>query len=477
MATHWDQFKLISTGAEPDVAPSNIAIVLFNLATDQESVVDDEVFMALINTATSYLHHEKFQKALIDGHALNMVLGLLTISYAHSQALQTVTNGRLAAAGAEAADLKLLTEMRTKLIQALSDVSALPEYSQTYPVSSALTITLREWLTSPHLQLQVCACIMLGNLARSDAVCEALVNACKVHESLIAILRTANDSQLLHSVLGFLKNLALPIANKASLGKTGLFEILPRLWAMDTIPQIQYSAISLARQLVVGDYDNVKLICQPLSRDPDSPAHEKTSLSVLLSLFQRSDQEPTKMEITRLIAAIVRVLGSAEVLAQHQDAEERRRRFYTMHADMTRPLTFMVTQTKWPVVRSEGWFVLALMSRTMEGAMVVSDMMHNALVFQPLVEILSGKSIIDGTTLKATAVPELSASLAVGGDGADKSKADEVRRSDRENALVLVNELLKHCGDDMAVFRRDTFLELLKDGGKAHVVEQNNTET
>lgn len=151
-----------------------------------------------------------------------------------------------------------------------------------------------------------------------------------------------------------------------------------------------------------------------------------------------------------------------------------------MHPDIGRPLSFMVSQSKWPVVRSEGWFVFALMAHFPEGAQCISDMMQDVAVFQPLVELLTGKNLVDykssssSTTVSPSAsgsASESSPSMTIGSSQTPESvpphaQADEMTRLDRENALVLVNELLKNRGSEMAIMRRAMFEDLLQGGGE-----------
>jgi len=368
--------------------------------------------------------------------------------------------------------------MRSNLNQVLSDVSALPEFKEAYPVVSPLTSSLRRWLLSPQLQLQVCACIMLGNLARSDAACEEFVHTSQVHKPLISVLSEANDSQLLHAAIGFLKNLALPLKNKEAIGAAGLFDVMPRLWALDTLQQIQFSSISLARQLTINTFENVRKVCKRLSEDEDSPANTRTYLSLLIALFERTDVAPIKMEISRLITSVCRVCTSYAGRSP-EEMERIRKKFFRMHPDVGRPLSFMVSQEKWPVVRSEGWFVFALMARFPEGAQCISDLMHDVAVFQPLVEILTGKRIVDYQPASASPGSESSPAITSPASASGPSyyfegrtpesvqphaQAAEMARIDRENALVLVSELLKNRGSEMAVMRRALFEDLLKGG-------------
>ncbi|PQE20979.1 GTP binding protein [Rutstroemia sp. NJR-2017a BBW] len=291
----------------------------------------------------------------------------------------------------------------------------------------------------------------------------------------IVLLNDANDSQLLHAALGFLKNLALPLKNKEILGASGLFDVLPRLWLLDILQPIQLSSISLTRQLLNGWMDNVHRICQRLTPDTDSPAHDRSKLSLLIALFDRTDVEPIRMEIARLITAVCRVFTAWKGLPQ-EELNSMRARFLQRHPDLGRPLSFMVSQTKWPIVRSEGWFTFAIMARYPDSAQCISDMMQDVSVFQPLVELLTGKPLLDyqetsplaTTAQNQTPTPDPNPFVEPQSPEPvmPEAQAAEMARIDRENALVLVSELLKNRGSEMAVMRRTLFEDLLKGGGE-----------
>jgi hypothetical protein len=441
-----------------------------------------EDFIALVDTAVLYLNHLKFQQALITQGALDTILAVLVDSYTRFDSHPSINPST-----ADEEDAKALAQMRSSLNQVLSDVSALPEFREAVPITSIFTASLRRWLSSPQLQLQVCACIMLGNLARSDEACIEFVHVSKVHVPIVAILTTANDSQLLHAALGFLKNLALPLKNKGIIGAcgqddAGIFNILPRLWILDTLQQIQFSSVSLARQLLIGTYDNVRAITKRLSEDPDSPANNRSKLSLLMALFDRTDVEPIKMEIARLITAVCRTFYSTQSYRGEAELKRIRESFLVVHPDFARPLSFMVSQTKWPVVRSEGWFVLALMARTPESAQFISDLMQDVTVFQPLVELLTGRGIIDyqPSSYSSSTIDSLSPTSSSNWESSPNStgvtpesltgqpdkQTMDMTRIDRENALVMVNGLLKNRGEQMAFMRRTLFEDLLKGGGE-----------
>jgi hypothetical protein len=52
-------------------------------------------------------------------------------------------------------------------------------------------------------------------------------------------------------------------------------------------------------------------------------------------------------------------------------------------------------------------------------------------------------------------------------------QAAEMARIDRENALVLITELLKNRGDEMAVMRKSLLEDLLKGGGEMVLSEKS----
>lgn len=397
----------------------------------------------------------------------------MVVSYTKFEDASAQLPSALSTTSPDQDDAKSLSIMRSHMNQVLSDISALPEFSAAFSILSPFSSNLQQCLSSPHIQLQVMACVMLGNMARSDSACEEFVHTCQIHQFLLAILTEANDSQILYAALGFLKNLAVPQHNKQTLGDSDLISILSRLWDMSTLPQIQYSSISLARQLLNNSFKNVSRICIHSSDDEDSPAYKRTRLSILIALFQKTDAEPIKMEIARLLAVICRVLTSP---SQHiPNIEGRRKEFFDCHPDVRRPLGFMVSQKKWPIIHSEGWFVMALMARTSEGAIVVNDILLDTQVFQALVELLTKRYAVNDASM-SPADPPVNGGKQLEGERVKASPAStkgaEMTHIDRENALVLVSEVLRNYGSEMDPVRQSLFRDLLKDGGVMHLSYQ-----
>jgi hypothetical protein len=227
----------------------------------------------------------------------------------------------------------------------------------------------------------------------------------------------------LHSSLGFLKNLAIAGDNRVILGEAGIIPAVSRLWAYESVPQVQFSAASIARQVIISSIDNISHLLAPLSQDPDSPANQRTYLSLLLSLFEKSDSTPIKTEIGRTVASICRTL-SPKARDGDEQANTLLDKLFTLHEGVALPLGAMITQTQWPVVRSEGWFALALMATNKLGCAAVVDCLHKTEVTE---------------LLKTTLGAETS-----GQDGAEEEIDKSQENKDRDNAFILVKELLKN---------------------------------
>lgn len=599
--------------------PPATPLILLSVATNRQHPVDMEDFSGLVAVALAYLTHESFQTYILAG--LPLLLTAFSMSYTHFDPSQA----------SDPDDAAQLRAIRQSFVPVLADISALPDFIPGSAqgglglLSHPVFQTLQSWLHGPpaHANLQAAACLALGNLARSDAVCTALVRDAQIHNPLADLLvrcttgDTPLNAQLTHAVLSFLKNLAIPAANKPLLGRLLETGALPRLWSTwgDGQPQTQFAAVSFARLLLVGCPPNVRRLCAPLSPDPDSPAHDRSNLHILTALFERSDAEPTKMEVARAVATVCRILHSTpvspvlpeeplrnhhapkrqrhdtstssggaddstifvktDILASptsnhaispseslpgapihspsfslqqspassssasahssagsttnnnslshhhhHGAGPSRRARFYAAH-DLAVPLSFLIKQTRFPALRSEAWFVLALMCRSPDGATVVQAALQSFEACRALVESVTGRDMADGhdLLLAASSSPPADGQedgrgdgrnvipSGGGGDGADHNKNNNsnnnshlarrassstaatlgieglglgalepqqvdpatqasMARIDRENGLCMVAELVRNHAADLLPLRRNIYEQLLLTGGE-----------
>ncbi|KAJ5770807.1 uncharacterized protein N7511_002858 [Penicillium nucicola] len=429
----YDLIELASEQAEGiETSPDGTILLLMELALDE--TLEFSHFSSLVTSLTAYLEKEKFQAVCVSNRMVEGVLDVLRRSFSIEIDQSSADN------------IKAISQVRLKINQALAEVSASPLFAQHYPLDSPLSQTLKTWLVADEDQLQICACVMLGNLARSDEVCQVMVRDLKIHEELISVLNSDSQGAVLHSSLGFLKNLAIAGDNRDILGEAGIIPAVSRLWAYESVPQVQFSAASIARQVIISSIDNISRLLAPLSNDPDSPANQRTYLSLLLSLFEKSDSTPIKTEIGRTVASICRT-----VCPRSRDGEEQANilldKLFTLHKGLALPLGAMITQTQWPVVRSEGWFALALMATHKLGCTAVVDCLHKTEVTELLKTTLGVES--------------------PGQDGSKEEADKSQENKDRDNAFILVKELLKNEAGALPLGYRD----MLEDMVKAHTFQ------
>ncbi|KAN0085340.1 hypothetical protein V8E54_001807 [Elaphomyces granulatus] len=266
--------------------------------------------------------------------------------------------------------------------QALSDVSALPLFAETYPLDSSLSKTLKLWLEAPEDRLQACSCQGLMRYA----ACKIMVRDLEIHKPLISILQSNARGSVLHAALGFLKNLAIAVENRSYLGDAGIVPALSRLWAFDRVPQVQFAATSLARLITVSSISNVSRLLDFLPPDQNSQGKKKTYLSLPLSLFNKTYSNPTKTEIGRAVASICRTINPS-ARGESAEAENLTQRVFSLHEGIANPIM--------------GWFALALMASHSQGSLAVADCLNNADMYQLLESTIKVKipgSASDGAT-------------------------------------------------------------------------------
>lgn len=465
-------------------------MILIQLAIDPKNPVELEEFLALIGTTCTYLENERFQKHILaDPKCLETCL--LAADEIHAR------NTPEREDVLDSDDKQQLTKLQSKLAGVLSDISALPDFSTAYSLDSSFVKRMRTWLLSTKPHQEICACVILGNLARSDEACTSMVQTEGVHVALISLLESASDTTLIHGILSFLKNLSIPQANKELLMQAGIFDTLPRLWKLTTTPAIQLSALSLTRLLILNCPTNIShLLESPLVSGP-----EADSLTTLSTLFSTSDTDPLKMEISRIFTTICR-----NAYHTSSSAAAETPNFFSAHPHIAIPLRFIATQSRWPILRSEGIFVFALMARSDDGARCIATVLDNDAALQPLVELLSGHTSVaaflarDLPSNEVVNIPDREQDPALNDDrkspsdpsdsnaqesstantlppnqdALPTSKTEDVphARADRENALVLVTELLRRTSNDMSDARRTLLQQLLAVGGESVVKER-----
>lgn len=433
-----DPYRAVDVGQCAD----NEVEVMLTEASDRE--ISAEVFASLVRAVVAHLKNGRYQKLLVTRNLIADVLDLVarsaTSSAFHAMSLAETLPERISQ---EPEDEDQLSAARDALIISLSDVSATSEFAENYPLNSIMVKTLCNWLSLPEPSSQLCVCLMLGNLARSDDVCKGMIHELGLHELLIAILEKSDDLQLLHATLGFLKNLALGDENKGTIAGSGILEPLSKMWSSSSRPQLQYAAIRVVRQLVNGSLSNIQRLLMPLGVAENAAADGDSYIAQLLTLFNKTDDLSIKFEISRIVAAVWRCVRSPASIKYFPDIVELiLPRLHCMAAGLAKALEAMVTQSRWPVVKSEGWFALALMARS-EGSDAIINLLSDVEFSKAVIEVIGSRGA--GTTSPVSAVPGIAISIT----GADTSEVmpgteKDMETKDGENALVLVSELLKN---------------------------------
>ncbi|KAI0139164.1 ARM repeat-containing protein [Hypoxylon sp. NC0597] len=476
---------------EPDSLNPQAPYVLLarvGLEASNPDSPDLEGFLALSSAALTFLSHPKIQGTFLETpDAISVFL----------KAFQRAIESPRLFEVDDVEERAQLNQLHNIYIQTLADISAHPLFVSLCSLDGPLAALLLQWISSRHTPLQTAACLALGNVARSDASSICLVQEMSVHRPLIGILSSPDlpttDAQLLHSALSFLKNLSIPASNKTFLGDAGILDpnVLPRVWEMDTQPQVQFDAVSLTRLLLINCPANVRRVCLPFSSTTGSSSSpDRTPLHQLVELHQKADQDPIKMETARAVANVCRVLHSepspgsslfvksSTSLSLSEKEAQSLQDFYSEYPALADTLLYLGLQSKFSVLRSELWFVLALMARSVEGAVIVSRfLLQRPEIVSVLVEAVIGEKIHgnqeiqDGAT---NSLEDFGLNLAAISSGlgqlepqqVDPTKAATMTKIDRENGLVLITELLKRCPDELSPTVRNTFSRISKAGGE-----------
>lgn len=471
---------LVQQEGEPAIAAPSTVDVLLDLAAGT-SADDEEQLISIVEVAVAYLASPDFQTSLVCGSRMGLFLDVF-------YRLHTLLPSE---------DEPRLKRLRSSILTALADVSGHDSFPTHHSLSSPVHQTLLAWIRGADTGLQSAACLALGNLSRSDDASIGLVERDAIVIPLAGLLSNpaVSNSQLLHLSLSFCRNLAIPVPNKIKLGSLLDPSCVPRVLAMDTLPQVQLPAVSLARLLLLNCPSNVSRMCRRWS-DDSSPSPNITGIDTVISLFSRSDAEPTKVEAARCILALCRALYStptaaSEILvdwsssasssptlaAPDNDSSRRRRLFHKSH-NVSRPLAFLLPQRKWPALRSETWFVLALMSRFPDGAEVVAALLASPSATEALTEAITGRSSSTSSPppLEDPSIERQSHHLLGSSSvtdmlhephpATDPEQGAGALKADRENALVLASELLSRGEEGLTGEMLSLLQRLVQEGAQ-----------
>ncbi|CAD6952569.1 unnamed protein product [Tilletia caries] len=255
-------------------------------------------------------------------------------------------------------------------------------------------------------ELQSTALLAMGNLARKDSHCIALVKQHDLAPFLVSLLPlpssssastptppTAPSRKLAHSVLSLLKNLSIPPSNKATIGRLGLISRVARGGYLDVkgnIQQVQFVAVGLLKHLCRGESGcAVEVVLgsrQQEGQDGEEQAGDEggvgegegegEALEKLLALVEETEDVPVRMEGTRVLVYIIKALwASPHPTSSPSSTQIPRARTAlssptsnTAHRVRTALARMLRSAGKYPVLVNEGVVALTLLASEGEGS-------------------------------------------------------------------------------------------------------------
>ena len=419
-----------------DNTPSNGLDTLLKASLDGDLEIAER--LSLVHLINKLLASETNQKRLIHDDKVDLVLGSLFRTFSEGKdPMEAVLSGRGQTKSEDFDEEQDLWTSRNNLVALLSDISTHPEFVERYEIftgTSMIVWNLRYVMLSPLVPISQASCLMLGNLACSDDICIRMVKEVGIHEAASLIVKGTACMQLLHSALGLLRNLAVPADNKESLAMVGVIENAQKCLIGDYNPQIQLAAASLMRQMINGSMANIQRLLLMSSYVEDETSSMQTRLAILLRVYEKTNEIAIKTEIARAVIAVLRCVYGKDVDPLMRSAILVD--LYSRHAHLVQPVMDMVIQSQYPVVRSEGWFALGVMSRDAAGR----EMIMKKGIAPNLYKLLEGtiRGRIGGDEHEQeNAAAEEATELPV------SNKPADAMTKDRDNALVLVYELSK----------------------------------
>ncbi|XP_012258540.2 rap1 GTPase-GDP dissociation stimulator 1 isoform X1 [Athalia rosae] len=240
--------------------------------------------------------------------------------------------------------------------------------------------TLVSWLGIDDEDLQVAAVLAMGNFARSDTHCELMV-AQGVHRELLRLL-SENDNQncpirLQHALLSALRNLVIPISNKALVLADGLVDVVYPMLDIPTFPVV-FKLLGTLRMVIDGQQEAAI-----------SLGKREDLLKRTVEWCAIEDHPGVQGEANRLVAWLIKNSRDKEVgsiIINHGAVEHLVKMLTAQHAlmqneallSLTILTTINLSESQTPVIQAE---IGPTICRFLEqhGPQVEAPMIHNAV--------------------------------------------------------------------------------------------------
>ncbi|KAK6505906.1 hypothetical protein TWF506_010840 [Arthrobotrys conoides] len=326
----------------------------------------------------------------------------------------------------------LIRRSRNSVITTVSEISASESFQDQYPAGSAFLNSIVQFLASSDSTFLTCAALILGNMAKDAKACMALIREYQLHLSLVKVLKEQTQIGVLHAVAGALKNLVIgfPVIREQVV-QAGVLQYCHKFYLASVAIEVQHMGLSLVRILVATSHENAWSLFLTFEDNSSLSAIER-----ILELYKKNTEVPIRMEIGRIVVSILR--EAAKPQSANPTGISLQQKILDMSPQILEPVIDMLTQDKWPVIASEGWFALALCVQTARGASAVAGLTFSERFFQMLRQAICQTN---GTsnTLKLTQSEQTHS-----GSGNVDSKPSLQCQKDRENVLMFLSGFLKH---------------------------------
>ncbi|KAJ3369088.1 hypothetical protein GGF31_005547 [Allomyces arbusculus] len=171
----------------------------------------------------------------------------------------------------------------------------------------------RGWMTYPGSilsgkaeDLVMCACLCIGNLARSDKNAASLVNDHQFAKYLLQVLNDCNSLKVQVATLSALRHMCIPAENKAYLGHLSVLEaVIPYL--KSPTPDVVLTSTVILRHLSSEDR-NMRAVIYSNSGDG-------TALSAALEAAEKHADTPAiQCEVGRLLAILIKTAAKSNAI-------------------------------------------------------------------------------------------------------------------------------------------------------------------
>ena len=434
-------------------SPDRILAALLHICGDHCITLSE--LHCLLSITLLHLNCVKFQELLVTDSQVELLLGLILRAVLFPEEIDDSLNPSYRSLVRVRHEESLSSEdaeqrgpLKDLFFITLRDVSSLSMFISKYPYDSSLTSLLKLWLQCRHGDLQIMACIILGNLARANSgwAYTMVLEPDSVHHDLINMLSHGTDRYSLLIAFDFLLQLAKQAGNRALICQQPFLWAVARQWkGVDS--QIQYAATTVLRGLlrdcplavlqllhsVSAEIPNPRTyrdsvetrLADPWEEEPQNgKIHpEGTYLSKMLAFFLSSSDLAVTLEIQKISLEICRCLPRLDPLERHA---------FLVHANFATPIIGVITQNEDMSSRAQGYLALVLIAHEPSGLAIVQECLKQKGMFEYLVQGISGKA--------AGSAPQTSESPP---ENMTVEQWNIMLRSVRENARWLVKEVLE----------------------------------